>query len=371
MGPPNFHTNQGPLLYSQNAWTYSPGSKSGTVYGAGHTHPADGGYTAELHINRNVTLVILDELKAYDWLDRSTQVLILDFSLYNANTNLFCHVYVVGEVSLSGAVLMSAEVVVFPMSLYIHGPVSVVVVCQALFVILVLTDIVILLWNLGNAGPQILLIPNLLLKLLFVALAIYEMIVYAIRQFSMERAMQMLRSFPQKYVSFAGVMSAHEASTCGLAFLIFVATINLLHALKFHPPVYRFGFALISMMKPLMWYVAEAFFFYFALTHFAYLTFGTDVLSYAGIENSAVSILLSTIGSYKTPSAKQNMPGLGRMYTLLLSLGINALCIGALVTIIIQALASVQTNSKDSMKNKLGTVTWKRLLQIFQRPKIQ
>ena len=57
---------------------------------------------------------------------------------------------------------------------------------------------------------------------------------------------------------------------------------------------------------------------------------------------------------------------MGQVYTLLLSLGINALCVGALVTIILNALSTVQKAAKEPMTGRLEKAIW-RMLQHFFR----
>lgn len=54
-----------------------------------------GGYKQDL-IGGNISaLELINELRENKWLDRGTRVVFIDFSLYNANLNLFCIVRLV------------------------------------------------------------------------------------------------------------------------------------------------------------------------------------------------------------------------------------------------------------------------------------
>ena len=44
----------------------------------------------------------LQELREYLWIDRSTRVVMLDFTVYNANVNLFCVVKLTFEFPPTG-----------------------------------------------------------------------------------------------------------------------------------------------------------------------------------------------------------------------------------------------------------------------------
>jgi len=50
-----------------------------------------GGYVQDLlGDNSSVVLDVINELRRNDWFDRGTRAVFIDFSLYNANVNLFC-----------------------------------------------------------------------------------------------------------------------------------------------------------------------------------------------------------------------------------------------------------------------------------------
>lgn len=48
------------------------------------------GYYADLSNNSADSTVIIENLKKNLWIDRGTRVVFMDFSVYNANINLFC-----------------------------------------------------------------------------------------------------------------------------------------------------------------------------------------------------------------------------------------------------------------------------------------
>ena len=52
------------------------------------------GYVETLGLDRDETRQKLRELREGIWIRRGTRYVVLDFTLYNANTNLFCVEYV-------------------------------------------------------------------------------------------------------------------------------------------------------------------------------------------------------------------------------------------------------------------------------------
>jgi hypothetical protein len=65
--------------------------KSSGVDGT-HASYGGGGYVQDLTSTKDSTLEILKFLKMNKWLDRGTRAVFLDFTVYNANINLFCQV---------------------------------------------------------------------------------------------------------------------------------------------------------------------------------------------------------------------------------------------------------------------------------------
>ena len=69
----------------QNASALGGGAKFSGIVG---TYDADG-YSQTLHYLKNESVAIMQELKAGRWIDQGTRYIVIDFSMYNANVNLF------------------------------------------------------------------------------------------------------------------------------------------------------------------------------------------------------------------------------------------------------------------------------------------
>ena len=57
-----------------------------------HASYGGGGYVQDLTPNKDSSLEIMKFLQSNGWLDRGTRAVFLDFTVYNANINLFCQV---------------------------------------------------------------------------------------------------------------------------------------------------------------------------------------------------------------------------------------------------------------------------------------
>jgi hypothetical protein len=67
-----------------------------------------GGFVLDLALNYNDASAQLSDLHQYLWLDRGTRVVFLDFTVYNANINLFCQIRLTVEFPASGGAVPSS-----------------------------------------------------------------------------------------------------------------------------------------------------------------------------------------------------------------------------------------------------------------------
>ena len=76
---------------SPQAWSYNDASVThGNVFSGHISTYGAGGAIQDFHSLKNETAAILKELKEGLWISRATRFVTLDFTVYNANINLFC-----------------------------------------------------------------------------------------------------------------------------------------------------------------------------------------------------------------------------------------------------------------------------------------
>ena len=111
-----------------NPWLYrdSVELKSAPYLGKVNTYKG-GGYVFNFYCNPEKSLLKLQELKDHDWLDTQTRAVIVEFTVYNANSNLFGSVIMLQEFLATGVPVPSQEVKVFRVSSYV-GPFGIIVI---------------------------------------------------------------------------------------------------------------------------------------------------------------------------------------------------------------------------------------------------
>ena len=69
-----------------------------------------GGQVQNLHYQRNVSEAIIAELKKNKWIDRGTRFVSVDFTVYNANLNLFAVIKLAFEFPATGGIVPSQDI---------------------------------------------------------------------------------------------------------------------------------------------------------------------------------------------------------------------------------------------------------------------
>jgi len=80
-----------------------------------------GGYTFTFRRSRKKTERLLKILENLEWIDTKTRAMFIEFTLYNANVNLFGSVIMLVEWMAAGSAITRAEVKVFRLSSYVGG----------------------------------------------------------------------------------------------------------------------------------------------------------------------------------------------------------------------------------------------------------
>ncbi|CAF4734744.1 unnamed protein product, partial [Rotaria socialis] len=101
-----------------------------------------GGYVVSLGRTYEKALSVLDELHSQNWLDQLTRAVIIDFSLYNANVNLFVAVTLSFEMTSMGSVIQDHRIKVFRLYDHIGSYGLIVYIFELFFIIFTIYSIV-------------------------------------------------------------------------------------------------------------------------------------------------------------------------------------------------------------------------------------
>ena len=126
-------------LNLQNAFQYTKASKLNSQPFIGkYSNYLGGGYVYQLNTslaNPAQTLTDLADLQANDWIDRATRAVFIEFTLYNANVDLFAYCTILFGIIPTGNIVFTKEF--YPISLY-SNETAVIIALDLIFIAITL-----------------------------------------------------------------------------------------------------------------------------------------------------------------------------------------------------------------------------------------
>ncbi|KAJ8248344.1 hypothetical protein GJAV_G00241000 [Gymnothorax javanicus] len=125
------------------AWEYHTEKElKGSSHWALLTSYSGGGYYQDLKLSKEESAAVIMDLKENRWLDRGTRVVLIDFTAYNANINLFCVIRLVVEFPASGGAIPSYQIRTVRLIRYITSWDFFIIGCEIVFCIFILYYVV-------------------------------------------------------------------------------------------------------------------------------------------------------------------------------------------------------------------------------------
>ncbi|XP_078509411.1 polycystin-2-like protein 2 isoform X4 [Lissotriton helveticus] len=118
-------------------WTYSPAESYELEWGIVSTY-FGGGFKKSLSRKMEESLIIIQTLKEKSWLTRGTRATFIDFSVYNANINLFCVIRLLIEFPATGGAIPSSKFYAVKLLRYVTLYDYFLAACEVLFCLFIL-----------------------------------------------------------------------------------------------------------------------------------------------------------------------------------------------------------------------------------------
>lgn len=192
-----------------------------------------GGYVAELDTNRDSSIKKIQEMKRDLWIDRQTSAVILEFTVYNPNIDLFAFTSIVAEFAASSGVQHHHQTQV--LRAFTLGGLSVYLyICKFLLVIYMLV-------NLGFAIRSIVKVekiaffksPKNIMDIVILVLVLVGAVLYIMRFVTINSVLEKCRDEEyKKFAEFARVAAADDLYKFVVAFLNAAVIFKLIMLLK-------------------------------------------------------------------------------------------------------------------------------------------
>nr|XP_012418388.1 PREDICTED: polycystic kidney disease 2-like 1 protein isoform X3 [Odobenus rosmarus divergens] len=266
----------GPL--NGTAWTYhSQDELGGSSHWGRLTSYSGGGYYLDLPGSRQASAKALQDLQEGLWLDRGTRVVFIDFSVYNANINLFCVLRLVVEFPATGGAIPSWQIRTVKLIRYVSNWDFFIIGCEIIFCIFIFYYVVEEILELHIHRLHYLSSIWNILDLVVILLSIVAMGFHIFRTLEVNRLMGKILQQPNMYADFEFLAFWQTQHNNMNAVNLFFAWIKIFKYISFNKTMTQLSSTLARCAKDILGFAIMFFIVFFAYAQLGYLLFGTQV----------------------------------------------------------------------------------------------
>uniref|UniRef100_A0A1I8FPC1 EF-hand domain-containing protein n=1 Tax=Macrostomum lignano TaxID=282301 RepID=A0A1I8FPC1_9PLAT len=281
---------------NSSAWNYSTEKQLRRAQlspGEISSYPGSG-YYVDLSRNKEDSTAQLNELFTGLWIDRGTRVVFVDFTVYNANINLFCVVKLVLELPATGGAIPSSDFRTVKLLRYVEPKDYFVLVCEGIFMLFICYYIVEEVIEIKrNKLDYFKTFWNWLdIIVILVSLICGGFNVY--RTVTVGKKLQELLQDESRFPDFDFLSYWQQQFNNAIAFTLFLAWVKFFKYISFNKTMTQLSSTLSACAKDLMGFAVM----FFIL---GYLIFGTQIKDFREFHHSVFTLFRIILGDFDLP----------------------------------------------------------------------
>nr|XP_023493143.1 polycystic kidney disease protein 1-like 2 [Equus caballus] len=294
------------------AWQYQSQSqrRGYPIWGKLTVYPG-GGYVVPLGTDRQSTSRILQYLFDNTWLDRLTRAVFVEFTVYNANVNLFCIVTLTLETSALGTFFAHADLQSLRLYPFTDGWHPFVVAAEVVYLLFLLYYMIVQGKLMREQKWRYFCSKWNLLELAIILASWSALAVFVKRASLAERDIQRYRKHGEEGISFSETAAADAALGYIIAFLVLLSTVKLWHLLRLNPKMNMITSALRRAWGDISGFIIVIFIMLLAYSITSNLIFGWKLRSYKTLFDAAETMISLQLGIFNYEEILDYSPVLG------------------------------------------------------------
>lgn len=271
------------------------------------------GYYLDLSRTREETAAQLAGLRRNFWLDRGTRAAFIDFSVYNANINLFCVVRLLAEFPATGGVVPSWQFQPVKLIRYVTAFDFFLAACEIIFCFFIIYYVVEEILEIRIHRLSYFRSFWNCLDVVIVVLSVVAMVINIYRMSNAEGLLQFLEdqnSFPNfEHVAYWQIQFNNIA-----AVMVFLVWIKLFKFINFNRTMSQLSTTMSRCAKDLFGFTIMFSIIFLAYAQLAYLVFGTQVDDFSTFQECIFTQFRIILGDINFAEIEEANRVLGPLY---------------------------------------------------------
>lgn len=256
-----------------------------------------GGYVAELGYYPAKSLEVIAELEHYKWIDRRTRGVFLEFTVYNAQVNLFSVISLLVETMPTGGVETFRRIDTIRVYRYVGELANVALAAELIIVLVVLFLLYKVTKRMYHQKMAFFRKFWNLVDLLQVLFALVSIALYFVKMISINATMKDLSDNPFLFVSFSMLLTWNEIDTYMIAFVGFLTTIKFLYLLRYNSHIKLLNQTFSNMRKEILLFMVQFLFWFLPFVILSHITFGAHLQDFISLPSAFQAMLNALLGA--------------------------------------------------------------------------
>uniref|UniRef100_A0A452FJG5 Polycystin-2-like protein 2 n=1 Tax=Capra hircus TaxID=9925 RepID=A0A452FJG5_CAPHI len=301
-------------LKQHTEWKYSsPHMNSPWHWGFAGVY-RDGGYIFTLSKSKSETLNKFINLRMNSWITRGTRVIFIDFSVYNANVNLFCIIRLVAEFPATGGILTSWQFYSVKLLRYVSFYDYFIASCEIIFCIFIIVFTIQEIKKLKEFKFAYFKSIWNWLELLLLVLCFLTVFFSLYSNMKIYHMLGQLLRNTEKYSDFYFLAYWHIYYNNIIAITIFFAWIKIFKFISFNKTMSQLSSTLSRCIKDIIGFAIMFFIIFFAYAQLGFLVFGSQVDDFSTFQNAIFTQFRIVLGDFNFAGIQQANRILGPIY---------------------------------------------------------
>jgi hypothetical protein len=273
-----------------------------------------GGFTADLGYEMWQADDVVSTLKKYNWVDEFTRAVLVEFTIFDAQVNLFSTVTYVVEITGAGSGSSFVKVDTFRLYLHVGPSKMLLIFCEVLSIVICLILTFYTCKRVKREGFKYFKSKWNLIEAAQLGLCYAAVGLFIVRLTYTAKTIRKLQENPFLFVNFQYIAKWNEVNVYIIGIIVFIATMKFLRLMGFNRHIAILSRTISSCIKDVAIIGFQALLVFIAFSVVAYVTFGTKLEDFSTYVLTLQSQLTLMLGKGYFSDMSDADPIMGPLY---------------------------------------------------------
>lgn len=303
---------------------------------------------------RNVKNKVIRKIRNFkktNWIDKSTRALIMEFTVYNTQVNLYAYVNIIAEFQPGGGIIPYHTISIMRLERYHTDFGLFVLICEVVFFVFIVYFTIVEIKQIVTEKREYFRQLANYIDFSLILIAYFAIGLFIQREILTAKILELLvETEGRGYIRLQHVATVDQVMGYMISFLVFLANLKFLHLLRFNKRLGILSTTLKECASDLSSFAVCLLIVFLAFVQLFHLVLGVNMMNYATFISSLESTFSMMLGKFRYSEIQMTSPLLGPVIFIIFGLATSLILINILLTIVISTFNEVK-NDMSKMPN--------------------